>query len=165
MSCLAKFSRDGALLWATGIGGPGSDRGEDVLAGNRGDIYVTGSFQNAVDFNPGEGQVFLGSAGSDDVFVGRYATTGAFYAARAIGGAQEDIGWALARDAENNVIVGGSFQGSVDFDPSAATDVRNAVGGRDGFVTKLARDETPIGPAVAFLPLLSASTAAASTAR
>jgi hypothetical protein len=155
----------GNFVWAEGIGGPGADRGEDILVDGRGDLHVTGSFRGPVDFDPGPGQTLLTSANdSSDVFVGRYASGGQFYAVRAFSGPQEAIGYALARDAASNLIVGGSFQGTVDFDPSAGSDTRTAMGGRDGFAVKLARDETRIGDEAVFLPYLSLGAPAVSLA-
>ncbi len=152
---LLKLDSAGNFVWAQGVGGPGADRGEDILVDGRGDLHVTGSFRGPVDFDPGPGQTLLTSAnGSSDVFVGRYAPGGQFYAVRAFSGPQEEISYALARDAASNLIVGGSFQGTVDFDPSAGSDTRTALGGRDGFTVKLARDETPVGDEAVFLPYL-----------
>jgi len=162
---LVKLSGSGALLWAQSTGGPGSDRSEDVLVDGRGDAHVAGSFQASVDFDPGSETTVLTSAGSDDVFIARYGSTGFFYAARAFGGPQEDIGYGLARDAASNLVVAGSFQGTVDFDPSGGTEQRTAVGESDAFVTKLVRDETPAGDQAIFLPWVGAASVGASSLR
>jgi len=162
---LLKLDSAGNFVWAEGIGGPGVERGEDIVVDGRGDLHVTGSFGGLVDFDPGPGQTLLHSANdSSDVFVGRYASSGHFYAVRAFSGPQEAIGYALARDAASNLIAGGSFQGTVDFDPSAGSNTRNAAGGRDGFVVKLARDETRVGDEAVFLPYLGLGAPAASLA-
>ncbi len=126
---------------------------------------MTGSFAAPSISDPGPRQTLLTSANdSSDVFVGRYASGGQFYAVRAFSGPQEAIGYALARDAASNLIVGGSFQGTVDFDPSAGSDTRTATGGRVGFAVKLARDETRLGDEAVFLPYLSLGAPAVSLA-
>ena len=158
---LVKLSGSGALLWAQSTGGPGSDRSADVVVDGRGDAHITGSFQASVDFNPGSEVTVLTSAGSDDVFVARYGSTGFFYAARAFSGPKEESGYGLARDAASNLVVAGSFQGTVDFDPSGGTEQRTAAGERDGFVVKLWRDDTPAGDEAVFLPWLGAASVGA----
>ncbi|MFY7998037.1 MAG: hypothetical protein ACOVSW_05495, partial [Candidatus Kapaibacteriota bacterium] len=51
-----------------------------------------------------------------------------------IGGAAAEGGKSLAVDAANNIYVVGEFNGTVDFDPSAAIVNRLSAGGADGFI-------------------------------
>ncbi len=55
----------GQVLWAKSIGGSGDDEANAVVADFKDNIYIVGSFQNTVDFDPGNGQYQLTSNGSD----------------------------------------------------------------------------------------------------
>src|ERR1051325_1182373 len=56
------------LGFALGLGAAGSDQGTKVVVDGAGNVYVTGYFQNTVDFDPGPGVTNLTSAGSNDIF-------------------------------------------------------------------------------------------------
>ena len=58
---LAKYDSSGALLWAKGMGGSGSDLGAEVEVDAAGNILVTGRFSTSVDFDPSAGQTLLTS--------------------------------------------------------------------------------------------------------
>lgn len=133
---LVKLSNFGALVWAKAIGGLDSDRGEGIVVDPNGDVFVTGSFKESVDFDPGAGQFFLTSAGEKDVFLSRYSSSGQFYSAQAMRGELEDVGHAIALDKAQNVYVAGSFQGTVDFNAGAEPQVRTSAGDSDIFLAK-----------------------------
>jgi len=54
-----------------------------------------------------------------------------------MGGPNYDIGYSIALDASGNIYTAGSFQGTADFDPSAATYTLTAAGTYGVFVSKL----------------------------
>jgi hypothetical protein len=59
--------------------------------------------------------------------------------AKVAGGTTEEVGYAIATDAERNVIVGGGFMTSISLGPSAV----ESLGEHDGFIVKLAPDGEP----------------------
>lgn len=66
---IQKLDQDGEFIWAKALGGSGSDRGSAISLHSSGDIYLTGEFENTVDFNPGAEEYNLESEGSRDIFV------------------------------------------------------------------------------------------------
>jgi hypothetical protein len=52
---VAKYDQQGDLLWAQGIGGTNHDRGYSLALDASENVYVTGIFQNTVDFDAGPG--------------------------------------------------------------------------------------------------------------
>jgi hypothetical protein len=95
-----------------------------------------GAFFNTVDFDPGTGVANLTAAGQSDIFISKLDASGNFLWARRIGGANPDLGQALALDAAGNVYVTGRFEGVVDFDPGAPV-INLASSNADVFVLKL----------------------------
>jgi uncharacterized protein (TIGR03437 family) len=90
-----------------------------------------------VDFDPGGGVVSLISAGGEDAFVSKLNSQGAFVWARRIGGADLQVGAAVAVDGSSNVYIAGLFRETTDFDPGAAVFHLTAAGEDDAFVAKL----------------------------
>ncbi|WKZ38736.1 MAG: S-layer homology domain-containing protein [Anaerolineales bacterium] len=113
------LSASGDVTWAKGIGGTGFDSGASIAVDKNGNNYLTGSFSNTVDFDPGPGTTNLTSAGGRDIFVAKYDSAGNLIWAKGIGGTGLDFGTAVVVDASNNVYVTGLFTNTVDFDPGA----------------------------------------------
>ena len=101
-----------------------------------GQIYLAGSFNGLVDFDPGAGVRSLGANGGNDIFILKLDAAGGFGWAAAIGGAGHEQINALAIDASGDLYAAGEFSGTVDFD--AGSDLRElvAAGGSDAFVAK-----------------------------
>jgi Ca2+-binding RTX toxin-like protein len=120
------------------MGGTGSDRGAAVKYTPERDILLTGSFSGTGNFNPRSAAVNLVSSGGTDAFTARY--DGAMFlkwAAKA-GGTLNDTGTDIEADPTGRVVTIGNFDGTVDFDPSAATLELVSRGSSDGFVATYA---------------------------
>lgn len=66
---ISKLNAAGNLLWAESIGGSASDAGNSIaLYGNQ-HIYITGTFEETIDFDPDTGTSYLTSAGLSDIFI------------------------------------------------------------------------------------------------
>ena len=123
--------------WAKAMGGTMYDDGESITTDASGSVYITGSFVDTVDFDPGGGTYNLASAGYNDIFVQKLDTAGNFIWAKAMGGTSLDIGLSITTDAFGNVYITGYFEGTVDFDPGAGTFNLTSVLDDNFFVLKL----------------------------
>ena len=104
-----------------------------------GNVFVTGSFQGTADFDPGSGVANLNSTGGRDVFFAKYSKTGALLWAKDLRGADDASvgqGAAVVLDASGNVLVSGTFTGTVNFDPNAGDTSLSAPGRNDVFIAK-----------------------------
>src|SRR5689334_19755511 len=128
------FSQTPGWAWAKSIGEGGEDAVLSVASDSLGNIYVGGSFQGTVDFNPGAGIFNLTSSGDYDVFILKLDSGGSFRWAKAMGGAAFDRCFSLALDASGNIYSTGQFTGTADFNPGAG--VFNLTGGGI-FISKL----------------------------
>ncbi|MEQ8815050.1 MAG: TauD/TfdA family dioxygenase [Thalassobaculum sp.] len=76
--------------FAIGMGGTSFDQGYSVAVDSSGNSYVTGYFDGTVDFDPGAGTTNLTGAGSVDVYIVKYDSSGALVWAKNVGGTNTD---------------------------------------------------------------------------
>lgn len=106
---VAKYSPSGALLWVKKFGGPMSDRANDLKVDNNGDILVSGQFFGTVDFG---GITLQSVSNSKDIFLIKMNPQGDVLWALSEGGSLGDNMYALAVDAQNNILLTGQFAGA-----------------------------------------------------
>lgn len=126
-------------VWTKSFGGPQYEQGSAVALDGAGNVYLVGFFQGTVDFDPGTGTDMRTAAGSEDVFITRINVDGSYGWTRIIGSVNSEIAASVAVDAVGNVYVGGSFTGTLDFDPGVGVAARTAIGSGtyDAYVVKL----------------------------
>lgn len=66
---ISKLDANGDFAWAKRVGGSSTDIGKAISVDLFGSLYVTGDFNDTVDFDPGNGVSELVTNGSPDVFV------------------------------------------------------------------------------------------------
>src|SRR5262249_12548524 len=109
-------------------GGIYDDYGTGVAIDASDNVYVTGRFSGTVNFGGGD----LVSAGSFDVGLAKFSSTGAHQWSRRMGGTNWDEASSLAVDAAGNVCVAGDFAGTADFGGGPLV----SAGSFDGFLAK-----------------------------
>ena len=127
---------DAVYLWTKTMGGTDQDFGQSVVVDGSDNVYITGSFQQTVDFDPGAGTDSHLSEGVEDIFLTKINSDGSYGWTKTMGGTDPDSGQAVAVDSSGNVYITGSFQQTVDFDPGASTDDHTSEGFEDIFLTK-----------------------------
>ena len=108
--------------------------GADVAVDAQGNVYTIGIFEGALEFGGAIGT--LTSAGGRDVLIVKYDSMGSVLWAKRFGDAANQEGQAIAVDAQGNVYITGSFEGSINFGVGSNT----SVGGDDLFAAKLTAD-------------------------
>jgi len=144
---VCKLDSDGNFLWAQGIGGPEYEYSNSITlepSADGHDVYVTGSYQSTVDFDPGVGVTPLSSvAGSDDVFVLKLDEDGSFLWARSMGGTESETGNSISVHM-GKVFLTGYFNDTspndADFDPNGGTAYLVSNGEQDIFICSLTKD-------------------------
>ncbi|MFT4661981.1 MAG: hypothetical protein ACI8XB_002265 [Patiriisocius sp.] len=129
---VAKYGSDGQFLWAVSFGDDDSDRGFSIATDTIGNVYVTGTFQGTIDFDPGPGVYFLSQSISG--FILKLDTNGSFVW---VGELDTFLNSEFAMDEASNLYLTGSYGGTDDFDPGP--EVYN-VTGSGSFVLKLDKD-------------------------
>jgi hypothetical protein len=137
---ITKLNSSGNFIWAKQLGGTGFNKGMALALdpNGNGDIYLTGAFQQTVDFDPGVDVFNLHSAGDFDIFVSKLNSSGNFVWAKAMGGPSYQYGFSIALDLLGNIYTTGYFRGNCDFNPDPSeTFLLNAPENDDIFISKL----------------------------
>lgn len=134
---ISKLDSGGNYIWAKSFGGSSDDNGSAIATDKNKNIYVTGSYRNSVDFNPGAGIFTINSIGDVDVFISKLDSSGNFIWAKSIGGSNFDNSNCLAVDSSYNVYTTGVFNVWADFDPYSGMDSLVANGSPDIFISKI----------------------------
>jgi len=113
---VAKYNPMGNLVWVTNTGGNSCNA---IAIDNNANVYSVGYFSSFKDFDPGTGTLMVTSSGSDDVFISKLDNAGNFQWVKTIGGSGMDRAESVVVDPSGNVIITGTFQGTVDFDPGS----------------------------------------------
>jgi len=132
---VAKYNSNGTLAWAKKAGGTSAnDFGRAIAADGSGNVFVTGSFMGTASFDG----TMLTSAGSFDIFVAKYNTSGTLLWAKRAGGTSfSEEGKGISVDGSGNSYVTGIFGNNATFGPGEGNEtILPAAGGSDIFVAK-----------------------------
>jgi len=126
-------------LWTNSIGGKNSESARSIVVDPKsGDVYATGVFSGTVDFDPSEEVSTLSSVGSSAIFITKFDHSGHLAWARAI--SSQDVAYAMsiALDHRNgDIVITGSFHGTIDFDPGLDIFNLTSAGTSDLFIAHL----------------------------
>ena len=128
-----KTNTEGGLEWAVSVGGSMFDYGTGITTDNQGNVYVTGYYDETVDFNPGGDEWLLTSQGGGDIFILKLTSDGEFVWAKSIGGTGYEESTAIGVDELGNVYILGYLYETVDFDPNLGEVLLTSQGGSDTF--------------------------------
>ncbi|MBL7918749.1 MAG: T9SS type A sorting domain-containing protein [Bacteroidia bacterium] len=140
---ICKLNNNGNLVWAKSIGGTGFDYGINFNLNNTSSLYVTGSFEGNVDFDPSASTNNLVSNGLADIYVANYDLNGNYISAFNVGGTGNDFGQSIIAFT-TGVYCAGNYSSSCDFDPSVTTNTISSNGGIDMFLAKYSYPTTQI---------------------
>ncbi|APY10789.1 hypothetical protein BWZ22_05840 [Seonamhaeicola sp. S2-3] len=138
---IQKFDPNGNLVWVKTIGNTGCDQAKSLTIDKNDNIYTIGSFSDTVDFDPNAGVSNLSSNGSSEVFILKLDSNGDFVWVKSFQEVSSgEFGYqanSLVTDNSGDIIITGSYSGTVDFDPGSGISAlsTNALG--DIYVVKL----------------------------
>lgn len=116
---ISKIDQSGNFVWAKSNGSFSNDIGSSISVNSLGEVYISGYFSGPLDLDPGIGTNTVNFIGSTDFFVLKLSPSGNFNWGYGFGDTGNDFAHSTAIDGSGNLIIGGYFTGTVDFDPSA----------------------------------------------
>jgi hypothetical protein len=135
---ISKLSASGNFIWGKRIGNANNDFASGIALDTTSNPYISGYFEDTLDFNPGAGTTNLIANFTDAYVLKLTAISGNFTWVKQIGGGNFDRAYGITIDKNNAVYTIGQFKSTVDFDPGPGTFNLSGTGnGRDLFVLKL----------------------------
>jgi hypothetical protein len=114
--------------WSMGFGDSADQACLSMATDPSGNVYLTGHFAGSMDF----GGDLLTSAGGRDIFLAKFDRWGNHLWSRAFGGSFDQTGYGIAVDSSGDIVLTGSFAGTVDFGGMPLI----SAGGQDIFVAR-----------------------------
>jgi hypothetical protein len=135
---LTKFDANGNFQWARSWGATNlNDAAGGIAVDETDNVYVSGYFEDTVDFNQTGVASNITSHGKADAFICKHSSKGTFQWARTWGGTGTDSAGGIALDGLGSVYVAGTFMSTnVDFDTGSGVDNHSTHGGQDIFLSK-----------------------------
>lgn len=135
---MVKLNSAGNLVWAKSMGSTAYDNGTDLVLDKNGtNIYLTGQFENMVDFDPNVGTTNLTSLGSADIYINKLDTAGNLIWAKSFGGTVYEHVSGIKLDSLENIYLAGGYGDIVDFNPNSGVLNLTSNGSTDLYISKL----------------------------
>ncbi|MDT8323763.1 MAG: PKD domain-containing protein, partial [Bacteroidota bacterium] len=130
---LVKLGANGFPLWSTYFGGRGDDYGMAVALDNSANVILHG-YTTSQNFPVTPGAFQSAIAGSSDLYLAKFSSSGAQLWASYLGGSGEDIAGDVATDSQARIVFTG-YTSSTDFPVTpAALQTAYGAGNYDGYI-------------------------------
>ncbi len=133
---IQKLNNKGEQLWIKSFGGAGDNAVHGMATDENGNVYIVGYFRGDTDFDPNEGVQEIDAKGTDS-YILKLDGAGNFLWVKTIGNGELVHIFDIALDQTGAIIVTGSFEETVDFDPGAGVFELSAEGTTDAYLMKL----------------------------
>ncbi|MGB0428855.1 MAG: hypothetical protein ACPGLV_00165 [Bacteroidia bacterium] len=117
---IAKYDSVGRVLWAHGFGSTRADVSTALAVDSNANCYIVGNFKDSIDFDPSNAKHILKSHYNGDMFLSSFDSVGNFRSAFNIGNNNKSSVNTVATDHFGNIITGGLYLDSIDFDPDTS---------------------------------------------
>ena len=136
---ISKLNAKGEFLWAIQIPTWVEFGNIEIKVDKDNNVYVTSELRLSTDFDPGSGVYTLSPIGGLDVFIAKYNPNGNLIWAKQFGGPGDTVPRPdmLNIDKENNIIICGNFNRTIDFDPGLAVYNLTSTAHIQAFIVKL----------------------------
>jgi len=134
-----KLNATGDYVWAKTIGSPAQEYASKIALDPAGNLYVSGTFYQTVDLDPGPGADSVTTAGDGDIFLEKLDNSGNFTWATTIGNTSFNYPEALVVKGIDDIYLVGSFRGSLNiYPPPGALYLNGSYSGINTFVVHYA---------------------------
>lgn len=119
---IVKLSEAGDLIWGRQIEGYGKQFVNGIASDGKGSVYVSGTFNDYTDFDPGSGIYQVPPVGTGifkkDVYLVELDSAGILIEPATFGGTNDDYVYNMLVDEDSRVLLCGLSLGGLDLDPT-----------------------------------------------
>ena len=112
---IVQFDKDLNLQWTKTIGSVGNELIRELKKDGAGNIYICGTFNSPVDFDPDAGSEVRNNTGLKDIFVLKLNTDGNYQWVKTMGSAGNDSVSEMDVNRSGNILLIGSTNQALDF--------------------------------------------------
>ena len=134
---IVSLDASGNFQWANTFGGTGEDKVKEITLSTTNGLYVSGSFNSTVDFDPLGAGLSISALSSHELFIQNLDVSGNFTWAKAFAGCLSLSNSYIKESSNTNIIFCGGFSGTADFDPNGGTQLVVSSGNVDVFFEEL----------------------------
>lgn len=134
---ILSLDKTGIFRWAKQVHAQQLVPENSIVQDPEGNIYILGDFEGSIDFNPGSAENNYTAKDESDVYLLKLTSDGEYLSTLHFPGYAEDSGKSIAVDSEGNLVICGSFEKTIDLDPSEKEELFQSAGKKNGFVVKL----------------------------
>ncbi len=132
-----KMDSIGKLLWVRTFGSTSDESVTSIVVDHHNNVIISGDFNGTVDFDPGPGFAYRTAGSTKNIFQWKADANGNFLRVfHYYSPSQVSTGLSLTIDDDKNLIMSGTFTGTIDFDPGPGTSNLTS-SYRDAFIQKL----------------------------
>jgi hypothetical protein len=137
-SFVCKYDSNGELIWAKQIGGSSQEHCNALVCDSLDNIYLAGWFSGSSDFDPAVSVYTMNALEEFDIYVLKLSSGGEFLWCRQIvGGNLDDFAHSLAVSPNQDLIIAGRFEDTIDFDPGSGYAILTSADNMNTFVLGL----------------------------
>jgi hypothetical protein len=135
---VVKLNSNGNIEWGYGWSSTNSSIfSYDIVLDNSDDLYVVGTFDGTIDFDPRPNSTIIASSnGSFDAYLLKMRSNGNIVQVETFGDSAQDIAYSV-NELNDDLVISGHFGGLVDVDFSSTLFYLNSNGDLDAFVLKV----------------------------
>lgn len=139
---ISKFNGSGELLWNYSIGSTHLDIPDQIKTDPFNQIYLTGTFDQTIDLDPGPEEENYTSIGNNDYFIIKLDEEGNLLWSGQLAGEAWGKLLSIEVDEDENIYGTASYEDSIRVDLTAETSIMLSEGSSDFFTFKLNTSET-----------------------
>ena len=126
---IAKYTPEGNLIWGFSYGSSNADQFPKVVLDHNGDLIIASYFNGTIDFDPSPNTDNHVSNVGFDAYLAEYDSDGNYLGALTFGNSATNCYLNnVAVDAQDNIYITGSFNGTIDFNPGGSGGSLNSNG-------------------------------------
>lgn len=139
------ISSTGSIIWGGCMGGSGADNSHTLRLNSNGDVYITGSFLDSADFDPGAVMNYYQAVGGRDGFIVRLDNSGSFSWAMRIGSPETDYTRGLSFSPSGEIWTTGYYLNSTLYpNPQGLGNALTNLGGNDAYFARYGECSYPL---------------------